>query len=156
MEITIESQLDILEQTSALRYQILDALTDSDLHYRPTENNVTLWELFAEMGGVQMSYTESFKTFKQDWAAFHFPADAPQTVEGLRQWCQKLDAEMVNTLKQLSPQDAWRTIDRGFTLPLMLQIQVYREALVIFCGKGSIYLKALKKPFAQQFTYWIG
>ncbi|NWG17479.1 MAG: hypothetical protein HXY41_12670, partial [Chloroflexi bacterium] len=49
-------------------------------------------------------------------------------------------------------------VDRGggFVLPRAVQAHIYREALMLFIGKASIYLKAMKKPMPQQWQEWIG
>jgi hypothetical protein len=35
------------------------------------------------------------------------------------------------------------------------QLDVYQEALLIFYGKVSVYLRALQKPFPPQWRTWI-
>jgi hypothetical protein len=35
------------------------------------------------------------------------------------------------------------------------QLEVYKEALLIFYGKASVYLKAMGKPRPQQWQEWI-
>ena len=48
-------------------------------------------------------------------------------------------------------------IDRGhnFLLRPNIQLEVYKEALHIFYGKTSVYLKAMGKERPQQWQDWI-
>jgi hypothetical protein len=49
-----------------------------------------------------------------------------------------------------------RQIDRGgWSLPPLIQLEVYKEALLIFYGKVGVYLKAMGKPRSQQWQDWI-
>jgi len=49
-----------------------------------------------------------------------------------------------------------RQIDRGgWSVTPLVQLQVYQEALLIFYGKASVYLKAMGKPRPQQWREWI-
>jgi hypothetical protein len=36
------------------------------------------------------------------------------------------------------------------------QLDVYREALLIFYGKVSIYLRAIDRPLPPRWQHWIG
>lgn len=49
-------------------------------------------------------------------------------------------------------------IDRGsgFIASPFVQFQVYREAVYIFYGKLSVYLKALERDAGEQWAAWIG
>ena len=80
------------------------------------------------------------------------------SVERLGAWFQALDRELKATLESLSEDDIQsRVIDRGgaFVIPPMFQLHIYREALLIFYGKASIYLKALGKTQPEQWSSWI-
>ena len=57
----------ILEQTLALRHQLMEILTDEDLGYSPGGDNPTLGALCREMGEVEQAYITSFRTFEQDF-----------------------------------------------------------------------------------------
>jgi hypothetical protein len=47
--------------------------------------------------------------------------------------------------------------DEGYFAPLpKAQLDVYREALIIFYGKVSVYLRALGRPLPGQWGDWIG
>jgi hypothetical protein len=80
-------------------------------------------------------------------------------VASLNAWFKKLDAELLEVLTSLSEDDLHnKHIDRGhgFTPSLFVHFQVYREALLIFYAKASVYLKALDKQFTDQWKSWIG
>ncbi len=50
-----------------------------------------------------------------------------------------------------------KSVDRsGFTMPVELQLDVYLQALLIFFGKATIYLKAMNKPLPPQIQEYIG
>lgn len=158
MNSIMREQGEILEQTQALRNQLVEILTDDDLGYSPGGENLTLGGLCREMGEVQQAYISSFQTFEQN---FDFRAGDPQlerSVEQLRDWFQVLDRELKAALESLSEEDIQnRLIDRGggFVLPPILQLHIYREALLIFYGKASVYLKALGKTRPEQWQTWI-
>ncbi len=142
-----------------LRDQLMDMLSDADLAYKLPGNNPTLGELCEEMGQIQQVYTHSFKTFRQDW---NYPASMPETrnsVASLKVWYKKLDAELVEALSGLSEVDVHaKQIDRGngSTPSPYVQFQIYREAILIFYAKASMYLKALEKPYSDEWKRWVG
>jgi hypothetical protein len=151
-------ELELLHLTTALRTHMMDTLTDADLaHSFP--NNPTLGELCRTMGDVQRAYIDSFKTFKQVWDVRNTEPGLESSVERLKAWYKSLDDELDATLLAIPDSDfQTKTIDRGsgFILPLGGQFHTYREALLIFCGKCDVYLRALGKPLNEQWRHWIG
>ncbi len=142
-----------------LRDQMLDILSDADLAYQLPGNNLTLGALIEEMGRTQQIYTNSFATGEMDWLLEARPPAASGSVATLKVWFEELDAEMVAALEALSEDDIQtKQIDRGhgFTPTPLDQFQIYREALLIFCAKASISLRALEKPLPPQWRSWIG
>lgn len=153
----IQQQMPVLRQTQALREELLSILTDEDLAYQLPGDNPTLGALCVEMGQVQASYSESFRTFKQDFAFAPAPTDVDSSVEKLRAWYQTLDAELDAALNALTDDDVQnRVIERGFPAPIGVQFHIYREGLLIFHAKASVYLRALRKTFPTQMNLWIG
>jgi hypothetical protein len=151
-------ELQILHLTTALRTQMMDALTDADLAFT-FPNNPTLGELFRTMGDVERSYIDSFKTFKQTWAVRNTEPGLEASVERLKTWYQALDAELDAALEAIPQGDLQtKVVDRGggFMMQLGAQFHTYREAILIFCGKCSVYLRALGKPLGKQWQDWIG
>ena len=147
----------ILEQTQALRYQLVEILTDEDLAYSPGGDNPTLGALCREMGEVQQSYVTSFQTFEQEFRHREQP-ELERSVERLAAWFETLDRELKETLESLSEDDLQnRVIDRGggFVIPPTIQYHIYREALLIFYAKASVYLKGLGKTLPEQWQAWI-
>lgn len=148
-----------LPGNQALRDQLMDMLSDHDLAYKLPGNNLTLGELCEEMGQIQQIYTQSFKTFRHDWAYRASKPETPNSVASLKDWYKKLDAELVEALSGLSEADVHdRQIDRGhgFTPSPYVQFQIFREAILIFYAKASIYLKALEKPYSEEWKRWVG
>jgi hypothetical protein len=117
-----------------------------------------LGKLCVEIGEVQTSYIQSFKTFKQD---FSYRVDDPgltQSVNELKTWYTNMDSELLQALSDLTETElAEKKIDRGHDFQVLPQIQleIYKEALLIFYGKSSVYLKALGKKLTEQWVDWI-
>jgi uncharacterized damage-inducible protein DinB len=142
-----------------LRDQLLDMLSDEELAYKLPGNNPTLGELCEEMGQIQQVYTHSFKTLTHDWAYRDSKLETPNSVASLKVWYKKLDAELVEALSGLSEADVHnKQIDRGngSTPSPYIQFQIYREAILIFYAKASVYLKALEKPYSDEWKGWVG
>lgn len=149
------TQFYLLHETNALRDQMMALLTDADLAFQ-LPGNPSLGELIKEMGDVEQSYIDSFKTFKQD---FGYRRDEPglaTSVEKLGVWFRQLDADLEAAISALSEEDIQgKKIERGWEVPLTVQFHIYREGLLIFYGKASVYLKALQKPLTDQWRTWI-
>ena len=141
----------------ALRTQLMDSLTDDDLGYTPGGANLPLGALCLEIGETEYAYVQAFKTFAIDFSYRNPEPDLETSVARLETWFQALDAELEATIAGLSEEDVkTRQIDRGvWSLPPLIQLEVYKEALLIFYGKVSVYLKALGKPRSRQWQDWI-
>ncbi len=139
----------------SIRKQMMPLLTDEDLLFSPGGSNPTLGELCRVMGEVQRSYIDSLKTFKQDWSYRHPDPSIEGSVARLTEWFDELDAELQSTIEGLSEEDVERPVDRGWPMPARLQLEVYKEALLIFYGKASVYLKCLGKELTEQWRGWI-
>jgi hypothetical protein len=143
----------------ALRNQLMEILADDDLGYRLAGENATLGALCREMGEVEYAYIQSFRSFKQDFSYRNEAPGLEGSVENLSAWFAELDRELKATIEALSEEDIKsRTIDRGggFTLLPRIQLEIYKEALLIFYGKVSVYLKAMGKTLPKQWQEWIG
>jgi hypothetical protein len=148
----------LFELYQALRHQLMALLDDDDLRFRPDERNPTLGALCREMGEVQVAYIQSFKTFKLDFSYRHDEPGLQDSVQRLAAWFEELDQELKDVVVGLSEEELNnRVIDRGpnFTLLPRIQLEVYKEALLIFYGKVSVYLKMLAKPLPEQWQQWI-
>jgi hypothetical protein len=143
----------------ALRDQLMALLSDDDLRFRPGGANPPLGTLCREIGEVEHAYIESFRSFKQDFSYRNSEPGLADSVGRLTAWFAELDAALQATIAGLSDDEiASRLIDRGggFTLPPQIQLEVYKEALLIFYGKADVYLKAMGKELPEQWRDWIG
>ena len=142
-----------------LRDQLLELITDQDLAYKLPGDNPTLGALCEEMGRIQQIYAKSFRTLAMDWNYRGSSPQAPDSVAALKSWYTTLVAELLAALSELSDDELEsKQVDRGhgFVPSLSVQFQIYREALLIFYAKASVYLKALEKPYNQHWKAWVG
>ena len=148
-----------LPGNNKLRDQLLDMVTDQELAYKLPGSNPALGELCEEIGQIQQAYTHSFRTLTHDWTYRESMPDSPISVAGLKAWYQKLDTQLLEALSGLSEADVHdKRIDRGdgFTPSPFVQFQIFREAVLIFYAKASVYLKALEKPYSDEWKAWVG
>lgn len=146
-----------IEGTHAMRTQLIDILSDAELGFNPGGQNMTLGALMREMAETEYSYIQSLKTFKQDWSSHSTEASLETSVARLKDQFQTLDDEMKATISAFSDEDSTKTVDRGgFSTPLDLQLDVYLQALLIFFGKVTVYLRAMNKAYPAQIQEWIG
>jgi hypothetical protein len=147
------------ELYQALRDELMDILTDADLAFRVNNANPPLGALCREIGETQRSYIESFQTFAQDFSYRNPDAALERNLDALTSWYAALDRDLRAAVERLTDEDfATKTIDRGggFRLPPKTQLVFYQEALLIFYGKVSVYLKALGRTLPEQWRVWIG
>jgi hypothetical protein len=145
-----------VEGTHALRTQLLDAVSDAELSFTPGGQAMTLGALCREMGDVEHSYVQSFKTFTQDFKNRNTTPGIESSVAQLKTWFATLDQEMQSTIAAMSDAAVDKPIDRGgFHLPAGIQLDVYLQALLIFLGKATIYLRIMNKPIPTQIQEWI-
>ena len=149
---------DILKSTQELRGALLSVLDDSDLAYKLPGDNITLGQLCQEMGEVQQSYIDGFKTFKQDFSYRHPDEQIGSSVAALKAWYESLDEALLTVLNGLSEDDLQKPVDRGhgFAPSTGTNFHIYREALLIFYAKAHLYVKALGKRVPGQWQWWIG
>jgi uncharacterized damage-inducible protein DinB len=155
----VQEQFPILEQYQALRDQLMEMLSDQELEFSPGGENPTLGAVCRDMGDVEHAYVESFKTFTQDFSYRNEEPGLERSVEGLTAWFKTLDRDLRAAVEALSEDDVQnKVIDRGsgFEVSPSIQLHIYREALIIFYGKVSVYLKTMGKPRPQQWQDWIG
>lgn len=146
-----------IEGLHDMRLQVLDMLSDNDLAFSPGGQNMALGTLCRQMGEIEYSYIQSLKTFQQDWSYRNTEATLKDSTTRLKEWFQTLDNELEATVSAFSDDDLKKTVDRGgFAMPVALQLDVYLQALLIFFGKATIYLKAMNKPLPQIIQEYIG
>ena len=146
-----------------LREQLMAILTDADLARDLGGSSPTLGELCREIGDIEHAYVESFRTFRQDFEYRNPDPRLETSVAALVQWFGELDRDLVAALELLSEEDVRqrrivrRDFDPSFFSPLpRVQLDIYREALLIFYGKVSIYLRAMGRALPGDWEDWIG
>ncbi len=146
-----------IEGSHGMREGLLASLSDDDLEFTPGGDNMTLGALCREMGEVEYSYIQSVKTFKQTWEYPDPQFGLERSVAQLHAWFKTLDAEFKSAVEALSDEDFKKTVARpgGYAMPLDLQLDVYLQALLIFFGKASIFLKAMNMPLTPSFKDYI-
>jgi hypothetical protein len=157
MNMIVENHFDVLDQTMALTTQLLDTLSDDDLTFTLPGGNPALGEQIQELGELYHIYTESYKTLKHNYGYKH-DAAVSKSVDALKAWFKELAPAFKETIAALSDDDLnTKMIDRGgFSFPAGVQFHVFREGLLIYYGKISVYLKAMGKPMTDQWKAWIG
>jgi hypothetical protein len=143
----------------SMRDLVLAIVTDQDLAYPLPGTNPTLGGVLIEMGHLQGVYTHSFATFDLDWGHRQLEAPDPLTVAGLQTWFDAQDGAMKTALDRFSTEELRADrIDRGggFVASPFVQVQVYREAVYIFYGKLSVYLRALERDAGADWAVWVG
>ncbi len=146
-----------------LRSQLMDLLTDDDLTYRPAPGTFSLGELCREIGDIEHSYVEALRVFRQDFDWRNPDPRIERSVEALTAWYAGLDRDLLAAIEALSEDDiAGRRIQRGdfevegFTPLAAQELDIYREALLIFYAKVSVYLRAMGRQLPPQWEHWIG
>lgn len=144
--------------THTMRNGLLDVLTDADLSFNPSGQNMTLGELLKEMGEIEYAYLQSLKTLKTDFAYRSTEPGLASSVSKIKAWYESLDADMEKTLNAFADADFTKNIERasGYTMPMTLQLDVYLQALLIFLGKLTVFYRAMSKPLPQPVQEYIG
>lgn len=158
MNSLIESVYPLFKLYQSLRTQLVDTLSEADLQFA-LPNNPALGELCVEIGEIQVAYLHSFQTFMLDFSYRNEDPGLARNLAALKAWYARLDAELEAVLMALSEQDLQeRQIDRGenFKVSPRVQLEIYKEALLIFYGKASVYLKALGHMMSPHWQHWIG
>lgn len=142
-----------IEATHGMRDELLAALTDADLAFTPGGTNHTFGQLLQEWCTVEDSYSDSLKSFDQTWER-EAPA-AELTALGAK--FSALDAELGATVAAFDDEDLSKPVHRpgGFHLPVEMQLDAYLQAMLIYAGKASVYLKAMGRPLPPAIRDWI-
>jgi hypothetical protein len=159
MNSIIVGYFPIFEMYQAIRGQLIEMLADGDLDYSPGGANPPLGVLCREIGEVERAYIDSFKTFTLDFSYRNTTPGLANSAAQLAAWYAELDAELKATIEGLSQDDIdGRLVERGpdFKLPPQIQLDIYKEALLIFYAKTIVYLRAMGKTPPQQMQQWLG
>jgi hypothetical protein len=158
MNSIITDAYSLFELYQALRNQLVEILADEDLSFRPGGDNPSLGELCRQIGEIEQSYINSFKTFEQDFSYRNQEPGLQNSIGQLTIWFEALDKELKKVIEGLTEEMIQnQTIDRGggFTVSPRMQLEIYKEALLIFYGKTIVYLKTMEKPLPKQWQDWI-
>ena len=146
-----------------LRDELMTGLEDRDLEIRLGGETETIGSLCREIGEIEHTYVDSLRTFQQDFGYRNPNPRLEQSVDELRTWFAALDLELMAAIEALAEDDIERRhivrsdFDVSFFATLARQqLDTYREALLIFYGKVSVYLKAMGRPRSEAWRSWIG
>lgn len=144
-----------------LRTQLMGVLGDDDLAFRPGGATYTFGQLCREIGEIEHSYIEAIRTFRQDFE-WHNPDPRPErSVAALSSWFADLDKDLQAAIQAVTEDDAtnrrfFRADLPDFSPLLPQELDIYREALLIFYAKASIYLRAMGRELPGNWQAWIG
>ena len=151
------------EEYQSLRGQLLAILADDDLAFDLGGQTVALGALCREIGEIEQSYVEALRTFRQDFTWRCADHRVQREVEVLATWYADLDRDLLIAIEALTDEDiAHRRIVRqdfdvdDFSPPPAQALDIYREALLIFYAKVSIYLRILGRELPGHWGPWIG
>ncbi len=151
-----------VERYQELKMQLLEILTDKELDFNLGGESQTLGALCLEIGEIEQVYIKSFKTFERDFSYRNSEPGLVNSVTKMSEWFKELDNELKEAVNKLSEDEIEsRTVEcmgdyfKGH-LSIQRNMDLYRESLLIFYGKASVYLKALGKPLPNQWQNWIG
>ena len=109
------------------------------------------------MGDLEHAYIQSLKTGVRDVSYHNMEAGLEHDIPRLKAWFQALDEELLETISAFSKEELTKRVDRGgFPSTVEREINHYGEALLIFFGKATIYLKAMNKPVPESIDNTIG
>jgi hypothetical protein len=154
----MENKWSWIEGSQGMRNGLKGTLTDADLAFSPGGQTMTLGALCREMGDIEHAYLQSLKDFKQDFTYRNTETGIETSAAKLVAWYQKMDDDMKATVSAFSEDDLKKVIERGggFKVPVDMQLDIYLQAILIFFGKITIYLKIMNKPMDKTFQDYIG
>ena len=144
-----------------LRTQLMGVLGDDDLAFRPGGATYTFGQLCREIGEIEYSYIEAIRTFRQDFEWRNPDPRSERTVAALSSWFADLDRDLQAAIEAVTDDDAanrrfFRADLPDFSPLLPQELDIYREALLIFYAKASIYLRAMGRELPGDWQAWIG
>jgi hypothetical protein len=157
MNTIMEDYYPLFRLYQDLRAQLLAILTDEDLAFT-IQGNESLGALCVRIGEVQQDYINSFRDLSLEFTAKAADDNLSTSVLALKNWYDGLDAALETVIAGFKDSDlASQEIDRGggFVVPIHINLDIYKEALIIFCGKARVYLNAMGKPLPEQWLHWI-
>ena len=89
----------------ALREELVAILTDDDLGFRVGGESATLGALCREIGEIEHTYVESFRTFRQDFDYRNPDTRLETSLDALASWYAELDGDLADAIAALSEDD---------------------------------------------------
>jgi uncharacterized damage-inducible protein DinB len=157
MSETFTEFLKLLPHYQDLKHQMLALLSDADLaHSIP--GSPSLGALCKEIGETEQSYIDSFKTLKLNFSYRNPDTSLTTSTAALADWYADMDKEMQAVLDAFTDEDLeTKPLGRGnWMVPIELNLDIYLQAVMIFCGKAWVHLHALGKELPEQWADWIG
>jgi hypothetical protein len=144
-----------------LRTQLMGVLGDDDLAFHPGGATYTFGQLCREIGEIEYSYIEAIRTFRQDFEWHNPDPRLERSVAALSSWFADLDKDLQAAIEAVTDDDAtnrrfFRADLPDFSPLLPQELDIYREALLIFYAKASIYLRAMGRELPGDWQAWIG
>jgi len=144
-----------------LRTQLMGVLGDDDLAFRPGGATYTFGQLCREIGEIEYSYIEAIRTFRQGFEWRNPDLRSERSVAALSSWFADLDKDLQAAIEAVTDDDAanrrfFRADLPDFSPLLPQELDIYREALLIFYAKASIYLRAMGRELPGDWQAWIG
>ncbi len=151
----LTQQANLIDLTHNLRTEILNAITEADLNTKLGGQSLSLRELILEQGTIQMAYIECFRSFELRFD--HAAPESVQSLEEIKTWFAQLDSSLIAALGALSDDDLKRGVPRSkYTVAAEIVFYTYRESVMIFAAKASVYVRALGHALPGQVKSWIG
>jgi hypothetical protein len=152
----MEQYIPLLGHYQKLKHQMLEVLTDADLTHT-IKGSPSLGELSKRIGETEHSYIDSFKTYRLDFDYKNPDVAMAKSTSALSAWFTSMDEELRTILEAFSDQDLDKIrIDRhGWPVPIQQNLDIYKEALLIFGGKAWVHLLSLGKTLPEQWADWL-
>ena len=146
---------ELMELNQKLRHDVLDAISDEDLGHTLGGDTLSLAELLLQQGRWEDDYVQAWRTLEMRHGSQSAPEQ--QTVAGFRAWFADIEQAVRTTLEAMSDEELSRPVKRGtHSLPLEITVYTYRESLIIFAGKASLYLRSLGRPVSAHLKGFVG
>lgn len=154
----MENYLPLFGYYQDMKSQFLALVSDADLAFQ-VSGNPSLGALAKEMGETQQSYVNSLKPpYKLNFSYRNEDVSLAASTTALQAWYADLDAQMTALLEGFTDEQLDSVeIGRGtWMVPIQQNMDIYKEAVLIFCAKAWVYLQALGKPLPEQWSDWLG
>ncbi|GGR25673.1 DinB family protein [Deinococcus ruber] len=154
----MQQRTHMIDLTHSLRDDVFKAISGSDLEFSPGADAHTLRGLLLQQADIQAAYAQSFRTLHLSFG--EATPDQQQSAQELQEHFARLDAELLAALDALSDDDLKRPHDpRGLKAPgytVETSFYTYRESVLIFAARASVYLRALGREVPALTKSFVG